>query len=80
MSGSGASIEFFQNLRPDLPFSRAVRVGDVIYLSGQIGVRPDGSLSDDYAEQARQTMDNIAATLEAVGSSMDSVFKCLVMP
>lgn len=79
MSDARAPIEFFPGGRPGSPFSRAVRVGDVIYLSGQIGNLPGGGFPEDFAGQVRQTMDNIAAGLAAVGSSIDAVFKCLVM-
>ena len=64
----------------DLPFSSAVRVGNTLYLSGNIGNTP-GSL--DLAEggitgETRQTMDNISAVLKQFGSSMDEVVKCTV--
>jgi len=61
------------------PFSRAVRVDHTLYLSGQIGARPDGTLPADFDEQARQVMDNIAATLKSFGLGMDRVAKCTVM-
>lgn len=60
------------------PLSAAVQVGDVLYLSGQIGLRPDGSMPEDMEGQARQTMDNIAAILKSQGLTMASVFKCTV--
>lgn len=72
-------IEYFPGGRPGSPFSRAVRVGDVLYLSGQIGNRPDGSKADDLAGQTRQTMENIKAELASFGLGMDSIFKCTVM-
>lgn len=72
-------IEYFPGGRPGSPFSRAVRVGDVLHLSGQIGNRPDGTKADDLAGQTRQTMDNIAAVLATFGLGMDSIFKCTVM-
>jgi reactive intermediate/imine deaminase len=63
-----------------LPFSSAVRVGEVIYLSGQIGNRigtrelvPGG-----IAAETRQTLENIGTILQAAGSSLDRVFKCTV--
>lgn len=64
----------------DLPFSSAVRVGDVLYLSGSIGNIP-GTL--ELAEggiqgETRQTMENIKQVLETFGSSMDRVVKCTV--
>lgn len=65
----------------NLPFSQAVRVGDMLYLSGQIGALP-GTLTlapGGMEGQARQTMDNIKAVLEANGASFANVTKCLVM-
>ncbi len=46
-----------------LPFSNAVRAGDTVYLSGALGIGADGKLPAGIEAQARQTMDNIAATL-----------------
>jgi 2-iminobutanoate/2-iminopropanoate deaminase len=77
--GERTAIEHFTREGSRAPFSPAVRVGDVLYLSGQIGARPDGSLPEGLAAQTRQTMDNIAAALEFAGSSMESVFNCTVM-
>lgn len=63
-----------------LPFSAAVRVGEMLYLSGQIGTDASGSLVAGGIEpETRQTMENIRAVLEANGSSMSRVVKCLVM-
>lgn len=63
-----------------LPFSAAVRVGDMLYLSGQIGTDSSGSLvSGGIGPETRQTMENIRAVVEANGSSMGRVVKCLVM-
>jgi len=62
-----------------LPFSAAVRVGDVLYLSGQIGTRADGTLPEGIEAQSRQTMDNIEAVLRQTGLGWSDVFRCLVM-
>lgn len=62
-----------------LPFSSAVRVGDVLYLSGVIGTGGDGRLPEGIEAQTRQTMDNIGAMLKRAGRSFDDVFKCTVM-
>ena len=60
------------------PFSSAVRVGDILYLSGQIGLGPDGKLPDTFEGQAKQTMENIGTTLKAHGAGWGDVFKCTV--
>jgi len=65
----------------NLPFSEAVRVGNLVYLSGQLGIVP-GSMTlvpGGIKEEARQVLDNIKATLEAHGYSMRDVVKCTVM-
>lgn len=66
--------------RPQYPFSPAVRVGNVLYLSGQIGTDSTGRLVPGGIEaEARQTMENIRDVLARVGSSMDRVVKCTAM-
>src|SRR3954451_24096067 len=65
--------------RPDgsaPPFSSAVRIGDVLYLSGQIGLGPDGKLPDGIAAQSKQALDNIGAVLKQAGLSYADVFHC----
>lgn len=64
-----------------LPFSQAVRVGDMLYLSGQLGNKP-GTLElapGGIEAETRQTMENIGAVLEANRISFDDVVKCTVM-
>ena len=63
------------------PFSEAVRVGNILYLSGQIGNLPNQAVVVEGGIQAetRQTLQNISDVLERYGSSMDRVFKCLAM-
>ena len=64
-----------------LPFSDAVRVGNMLYLSGQIGSLPGEMkvVPGGIQAETRQVMENIKGLLEANGSSMDRVVKCLVM-
>ncbi len=63
------------------PFSEAVRVGNMLYLSGQIGTLPnsDEVIGGGIGPETRQTMENIRDVLERYGSSMDRVVKCLCM-
>lgn len=67
--------------RLGLPFSEAVRAGDLLLLSGQIGLDYEtGRLVPGGIEpETRKTLDNIRAILERNGSSMDRVVKCTVM-
>jgi reactive intermediate/imine deaminase len=63
-----------------LPFSEAVRVGDLLYLSGQIGREASGQLAPGgIAAETRQTLENIRQTLERHGSSLDRVIRATVM-
>lgn len=76
-----AAVEFFAP--PEnwpYPFSPAVRVGDLLFLSGQIGTRPGTAelVPGGIEAEARQTMENIRAALHAAGSSLDRVVKCTV--
>ncbi len=64
-----------------LPFSQAVRVGEVLYLSGALGNVP-GTLrlaEGGMAGQTRQTMENIRQVLGENGLTFRNVFKCTVM-
>ncbi len=65
----------------NLPFSEAVRVGNTIYLSGQLGVSPGTMtlVSGGMEAEAKQTMENIKATLESHNLSMSNIVKCTVM-
>lgn len=76
---SGPAAEVARSGGFTLPFSAAVRAGDILYLSGQIGARPDGSLPDGIEAQARQAMDNVGAVLGEAGLGFGDVFHCLVM-
>jgi reactive intermediate/imine deaminase len=64
-----------------LPFSQAVRVGDVLYLSGCLGNLPGKMelVPGGMQAETRQTMENICAVLTANGLTFDDVFKCTVM-
>lgn len=64
---------------PGLPFSAAVKAGDTIYLSGQIGRDSQGHLPEGMAAQARLALDNLAAEARQAGVGMDAIVKCTVM-
>lgn len=67
--------------RSNAPFSEAVRVGNLLFLSGQLGRDPQtGKLAEGGIEaETRQCLDNIKRTLEKYGSSLDRVVKATVM-
>jgi len=72
-------MEFYPSPRPNAVFSPAVRVGNTLYLSGQIGTDTANRLvAGGLQAEARQALNNVKATLEKYGSSMDRVVKCTV--
>ncbi|MBQ6963019.1 MAG: RidA family protein [Paludibacteraceae bacterium] len=62
------------------PYSQAIRVGDLIYTSGQIPLDPatGAFVEGGIKEQTRQALTNIKAILEEAGTSMDNVVKTTV--
>jgi 2-iminobutanoate/2-iminopropanoate deaminase len=62
-----------------LPFSEAVRVGDMLYLSGKLGTGASGLVPGGIKAETKQTMENIRSVLERNGSSLNEVVKCTVM-
>ena len=63
-----------------LPFSEAVQVGNLLYLSGQVGLGGDGKLAQGgIGPETRQAMENVRVVLERHGSSLDRVVKVTVM-
>lgn len=65
---------------PDMPFSDAVRVGNTLYLTGKLGIVPGtrALAEGGIGPETRQTMENIKASLERHGSSIEQVVKCTV--
>jgi len=78
-AGGAAAQEFHnQGNPPGRPFSLAVRTGDFVFLSGQLGTGPKG-LVKGFDAQSRQAMDNIAEVLKGMNLGMDNVVKCTIM-
>ena len=70
-----------QALAADLPFSQAVRHGDTLYLSGQVGSLPGTRTlaPGGVRAEAQQALENIRAVLEAHGRTTADLMKCTVM-
>ncbi|MBL4619843.1 MAG: hypothetical protein JKX88_07080 [Marinicaulis sp.] len=68
------------SLSADLPFSSAVIVGDVIYLSGEIGRAPGAMtiVEGGVGAQTRQIFENYHVTLTRLGSSLSDIVKCTI--
>jgi 2-iminobutanoate/2-iminopropanoate deaminase len=62
-----------------LPFSDAVRVGDVLYLSGQLGIGADGKLPEGIEAQTKQALENVGAILRRQRLGYEDVFHCTAM-
>jgi 2-iminobutanoate/2-iminopropanoate deaminase len=83
VAASPADPQYFPSPDPALaalPFSEAVRNGDLLFVSGQIGAAP-GTLAvvpGGIDAEARQALQNVKAILERHGSSLDRVVKCTV--
>ena len=61
------------------PYSQAMVVGDLLFTSGQIPLRADGTLSDgDITVQTTQVLANLKAVIEAAGASLSKVVKTTV--
>ena len=81
-SGEGVTyIETEEFALLKLPFSQAVRVGNILYLSGQVGdILETGELVEGgIVAETNQTMKNIKQVLDQNGSSMDKIIKCTCM-
>jgi 2-iminobutanoate/2-iminopropanoate deaminase len=84
VAGEAGKPEFLRSPDPaaaSLPFSEAVRSGDLLFLSGQIGTVPgkNNALAEGGVEgEAEQTLSNIRSVLERHGASMRDVVKCTV--
>ena len=82
--GSGPAASYYtaeSNKQFNLPFSDVARVGNLLFLSGHLGVAPgtNSLVSGGIVAETRQALENIERTLEANESSLDRVFKCTVM-
>jgi len=66
--------------KPIAPYSQAIKVGNLVFVSGQIPINPyTREFNMDTIEIAtRQVLDNITAILKEAGATMDNVVKCQV--
>jgi len=62
------------------PYSQAIRAGDTVYLSGQLGLDPkSGNLVDGIEAQAHQAFKNLRAVAVAAGGSLDDMVKVSIL-
>jgi 2-iminobutanoate/2-iminopropanoate deaminase len=61
------------------PYSQGIAHGDLVFVSGQVGVDPGGNMVEGgISEQTEQVMKNLAAILEAAGTSLANVVKATI--
>ena len=58
---------------PKIGYSRAVKKGNMIFISGCVGIEPDKTFSPDVTQQTRRSLTIIQAALEALGASVADV-------
>jgi 2-iminobutanoate/2-iminopropanoate deaminase len=80
----GEPTQYFssqRNINNHYPFSNAVRVGDLLFLSGELGTLPNSSklVEGGIKNETKQTMDNIQASLAKHSLTMNDLVKCTVM-
>ena len=75
------SVEYLTDEGWPFPFSKAVRIGNMLYLSGEIGLDPTTYelVPGGIVPETKQAMENIRSTLEKYGSSINKVVKCTIM-
>ncbi len=62
------------------PYSQAIRAGNTVYLSGQLGLDPEtGNLREGIEAQTRQVLDNLQAVAAAAGGSLDDIVKLTLL-
>ena len=61
------------------PYSQAIKVGNLVYTAGQIGIDPPtGQMREGLEAQTQQVMANLEAILEAAGASFETVIKTTI--
>ena len=79
-AASTPKLEFLARPNALGPFSEAVRVGDVVFLSGVLGTDSTGRLvPGGIGPETKQALENVKSALERNGLSMDRVVKCTAM-
>ena len=72
-------ITYYLHPHPRSPFSEAVQVGQVLYLSAMIGLDENGKLAEGFENEVRFIMTNTADILKRYGLGLEHIFKATVM-
>ena len=61
------------------PYSQAAKIGNLIFVSGQLPINPQtGEMPESVEEQAKQSLENVKAILEAADSNLKNVVKAII--
>ncbi|WP_442603130.1 RidA family protein [Paenibacillus sp. KN14-4R] len=61
------------------PYSQAVKIGNLVFVSGQLPINPKtNEMPESVEEQAKQSLENVTAILEAAGSNLKNVVKTVI--
>ena len=67
------------NIWPAPGYNHVVKAGDTIYIAGQVGRKPDGTLAGpDIESQTKQVFENLSAALQSVGATFKDLAKVTV--
>ncbi len=72
-------VTYYLHPHPRSPFSEAVQVGNVLYLSAMIGLDENGKLAEGFDNEVKYIMNNTAAILQRYGLGLEHIFKATVM-
>jgi len=62
------------------PYSQAIRAGDILFISGQLGIDPaSGKLAEGIETQVERALENVKAIVEKAGGGMGSIVKVTVL-
>lgn len=79
MAATATSGPVFLGEGGDYPFSEAVRVGNTLYMSGQLGLKDGKLVKGGIKTETKQALDNINTTLLKYGYQKSDIVKCMVM-
>ncbi len=60
-------------------YTHAITAGGAVYVSGQIGMDPSGTIAEGFEAQARRAFENLKAVLAAAGASLSDIVKVTVL-
>ena len=80
LAGCSVTRTYYSDAQTIGPYTPAIQVGDMLYVSGQIGFKPGSTefAGDDIEQQSKQVLENIKSILANAGYQMSDVVQCTV--